>query len=114
MPKYIILYSSSEDPVTMMSSASPEQMQSSMAEWTKWRDEASQEFSVDFGLPFHAIAKVDTTGVTNSDSHNSGYSILEGDKDKIIEKLKRHPQLKRPGATIDVFEFLAMPGLEES
>jgi hypothetical protein len=114
MAKYIIIYSSSEDPLAMMNNATPEQMQASMAEWTRWRNEAVQEFSVEFGMPFHAIAKLDSDGVTDSDSHNSGYSILEGDKDKIIEKLRSHPQLKRPGATIDVFEFLAMPGLEDS
>jgi hypothetical protein len=113
MAKFMVLYSSSMKASDTMAQATPEQMQASMAEWMQWREEASKNFKVDFGLPLQAVSKVTQDGASESDSQVSGYSIVEGDsKEALTEILKSHPHLKRPGASIDVLEMLSMPGID--
>jgi hypothetical protein len=59
------------------------------------------------------VGKVTSTGVTDSDSKVSGYATADGEsKDALLELLKSHPHLQRPGASIDVLEMLSMPGLD--
>lgn len=112
MAKYMVLYNSTASAAELMANASSEQMKASMEEWIKWRDEASQTIKVDFGMPLQAVSRVSPTGVANSSSEASGYSIMEGDsKDAIIALLQTHPHLKRQGASIDVLEMLSMPGM---
>jgi hypothetical protein len=113
MAKFMVLYSSALKASELMANASPEEMQASMAEWMKWREEASKSFKVDFGLPLQAVSRITSGGAGPSDSQVSGYSIVEGEsKDSIIELMKSHPHLKRDGASIDVLEMLSMPGLD--
>jgi hypothetical protein len=114
MAKFMVLYNSTKNANDTMAQATPEEMQASMQEWIAWRDEASQQVKVEFGLPLQAIGRVTTNGVEPSDTFVSGYSMLEGDKDTILELLKTHPQLKRQGASIELLELLSMPGLETS
>lgn len=111
MTKYMVLYNSSMSASDTMANATPEEMQASMAEWMVWKDEAEKTVSFDFGMPLQAVSQITTSGSQASDSNVSGYSTMEGDKDAIMELLKSHPHLKRPGATIDVLEFLPMPGM---
>lgn len=113
MAKFMILYRSTVSAKELMSNTTPEELQASMGEWLAWRDEATKTFKVEFGLPLQGISTVTPEGAKVSESHVSGYSIAEGDsRDKLIELLPTHPHLKRPGASIDVFEMLAMPGLD--
>jgi hypothetical protein len=112
MSKYLVLYNSTLAAAELMANASPQQMNTSMAEWLKWRDEATKTIKVDFGLPLQAVSRVTPDGVTVSDNQASGYSIVEGEsKEVIVELLKTHPHLQRQGASIDVLEMLSMPGL---
>ena len=112
MAKYLVIYNSTMAAADLMANASPEQMKASMAEWLAWRDEASQAFTFDFGMPLQAAGRITPDGVTASDNPASGYSIIEGDsKDTIIELLQKHPHLKREGASIDLLEMLSMPGM---
>jgi len=113
MAKFMVLYNADVKTRDLMAKASPEEMKASMGEWTAWRDEASKTFKVEFGLPMQAVANVSSESSGPSDSPVSGYSTFEGpSKDELVELLKSHPQLKRPGASIDVLEFLSMPGLD--
>ena len=112
MAKYMILYNSSEIASELMAKASPEEMRASMDEWIKWRDEASKTLKIDFGMPLQAASHVSEDGITDSNSQVSGYSTAESDsKEALIDELMTHPQLKRAGASIDVLEMLAMPGM---
>lgn len=96
----------------LMANASPEEMKASMGEWVKWRDEASKTLRVEFGMPLQAVGRITPDGVTGSDTHVSGYSIVEGaSKEAVIAQLRTHPHLKRAGASIDVLEMLSMPGI---
>jgi hypothetical protein len=112
MAKYMVLYNSTMVATEQIAAASPEQMQASMDEWIVWRDEATKTVKFDFGLPLQAVSRVTPDGVTASDNQASGYSIMEGEsKTAILELLQNHPHLKRPGASIDLLEMVAMPGL---
>jgi leucyl-tRNA synthetase len=113
MTKFMVLYNSSATASELMANATPEQMKASMNEWIQWRDEASKNFKVDFGLPLQATERISNEGVSTSSSEASGYSIIEGEsKEDLTELLKNHPHLKRPGASIDVLEMLPMPGID--
>ncbi len=112
MAKYMVLYNSDASASELMANATPEEMKASMGEWIEWANEAKQKIKFDFGLPLQAVNKVTPIEVTKSENSASGYSTLEGEKDTILELLKTHPHLKRPGASIDVLEMLSMPGIE--
>jgi hypothetical protein len=112
MAKYMIIYNSDLSAKDAMANSTAEQRHASMAEWIKWREDASKQIKVEFGLPMQAISRITPTGVTKSENPASGHAILEGDQATIIGLLKMHPHLKRPGATIDLLEFVSMPELE--
>ena len=67
---------------------------------------------VDMGSPVAAAAKL--TGPTNVSAGHSpvgGFSILQAEsKDALMNLLKNHSHFIAPGASIEVFEFLPMPG----
>jgi hypothetical protein len=113
MAKFMILYSSDLKASELMANSSPEQVKASMGEWIKWRENASKTFKIDFGLPLEPVNNVTSAGITPSDCRVGGYTIADGTSMvDLLELLKSHPHLKRPGASIDVFEMLMMPGLE--
>ena|SRR6266478_471548 len=113
MARFMILYSSTMDASETIANATPEQMKASMADWMKWQEEAGKTFKMEWGLPLQAVGKVTSAGVTDSDSHVSGYATAEGEsKDALLELLKSHPHLQRPEASIDVLEMLPMPGID--
>lgn len=112
MPKYMVLYNSSQSATQAMAEATPEEMKASMNEWIAWKDSLSSELKFDFGLPLQAVNKITADGVSDGESQVSGYSTIEGEsKEAVIETLKNHPHLKRPGASIDLLEMLSMPGM---
>jgi len=113
MAKFMILYCSNASASDVMANASPEEMQASMGEWIQWKENASQSFKVDFGMPLQAVGRISADGVSESDSKASGYSIIEGgSKEGLMGVLASHPHLKRQGNWIDVLEMLPMPGLD--
>lgn len=111
MAKFMVLYVSKVPAKDRMASASPEQMKSSMDELIKWKDETSKSISVEFGMPLQVINSISAGGVGEGHTPVSGYSILEGDKEAVLEALKNHPHLKTEGNAIELLEFLSMPGL---
>jgi hypothetical protein len=113
MTKFMILYSSTMSARDTMANSTPEQMKASMAEWMKWQEETGKTFKMEWGLPLQAVGTVTQAGVTDSDSHVSGYATAEGEsKGALLELLKSHPHLQRPEASIDVLEMLPMPGID--
>ena len=112
MTKFLVLYNSNASATELMASATPEQMQESMAEWIVWHDEANKTAKVDWGLPLQARTNITPTGSDVSHNAASGYSIIEADSVEVVNGLLAgHPHLKREGASIDVLEMIAMPGV---
>jgi hypothetical protein len=99
VPKFLVLYRSSVGAREQMAGATPEQAQAGMDAWRAWMESAGSAV-VDFGAP------------VAGDSDVSGFSILEGDSRGQVEALLAdHPHRQAPGASIEVLEFLTMPGM---
>jgi len=113
MSKYMVLYYTPIQPKELMANANTEDMQASIDEWNNWKDNVSKSVKVEFGLPLQIIGHITLEGSSESNSQVVGYAIVKGDsKDEIMEILQTHPVLKRPDASIDLFEMISMPGID--
>src|SRR5207245_8155387 len=66
---------------------------------------------LDLGAPIQPSGRISASGISVTDSQASGYSLLQANsKEEIDALLEKHPHLKMPGASIDVFEALPIPG----
>ena len=68
---------------------------------------------VDMGSPVAAAVRLNGPAqVVSGSSLVGGYSILQAEsKDALMALLENHPHFMSPGASIEVFEFLPMPGM---
>ena len=99
MSKYLVLYRSPTSAQEQMANTTPEQAQAGMEAWQSWMTKAGSAV-VDFGAPVQGNGDV------------TGFSILEADsRSAIDELLAEHPHRHIAGASIDVFEFVALPGM---
>ena len=108
MPKYLVLYRAPVSAREQMANASPEQAQAGMEAWTAWSKRAGDAI-VDLGSPLGDAANL---GAGASSEHVGGFSILRADSMDAVKKvLEGHPHLHIAGGSIEVMEFLAMPGM---
>jgi hypothetical protein len=83
-----------------MANATPEQAQAGMQAWQAWAESAGSAL-VDLGAPLDGADDV------------TGFSILQADSRAVLDDvLADHPHRHTPGASIDVLEFMAIPGME--
>lgn len=109
MTKFLLLYRSSATPADQMANASAEQAAAGMAAWMAWAANAGHAI-VDFGSPVSAAAHVGPPAPP-AGSHIGGFSILEAESvAALTELIGDHPHLQAPDGSIEVLEFLAMPG----
>ena len=69
---------------------------------------------VDLGSPIAASGSVGTSSSagTSENAHVGGYSIMQADSaDALKELLEDHPNLMLEGSSIEIFEFLELPGM---
>ena len=112
MPKYMILYNTTDPASKIIEQVSPEQEKISMNDWMAWKDNAVKKMvKFDFGMPLQATSRLMADQMIDSESEVSGYSFMEGEKDKVIELLKVHPHLKNDANTIDILEVLPIKGM---
>ena len=95
-----------------MRHATPEQAKAGMDAWMSWAGQAGSGI-VDLGSPVTPSTNLTGPGqVAAADSMIGGYSILQSDsKDALMNLLKNHPHFMAPGGSIEVLEFLPMPGM---
>lgn len=99
MSQFLVLYRSSASAREQMASATPEHAQAGMEAWQAWVEKAEPAL-VDLGAPLEG------------DSDVTGFSILRSpSRSAVDELLADHPHRHSPGATIDVLEFLPVPGV---
>jgi hypothetical protein len=111
MKKYLVLYLSSVSAVDQMAKAPPEQAKAGMEMWMAWAKAAGSAI-VDLGSPLGHPMKAAPTGGAKSDSKVTGFSILQAASAEDLAKLMaKHPHHHAPGASIEVLEFLPMPGM---
>ena len=112
MKKFLVLYQSTKAAAEQMKNATPEQAKAGMDAWMSWAGRAGSAI-VDMGSPVGAGLKFSGSGpAANSTTPVGGYSILQAEsKDALTKLLDNHPHFMAPGASIEVFEFLPMPGM---
>jgi hypothetical protein len=68
------------------------------------------KFLVLYNSPIPAAEMM--ASATPEQTQAAGYSILQAESlDGAAKMVEDHPHLETPGGTIDVLEFLAMPGM---
>jgi hypothetical protein len=109
MKKFLVLYRSPVPARELMTSATPEQAKAGMDAWMGWAKQAGDGI-VDLGAPLGEGKRVEGAA---GDGQITGFSILQADsEDAVSELLRDHPHLGTPGgASIEVHEFLALPGM---
>ena len=81
-----------------------------MDEWAKKAGHAI----VDLGAPLGSPTRVEGGSTSASAIKVTGSSILQAESSKELAQLfKDHPHFKASGASIEVLEFLPMPGMPQ-
>jgi hypothetical protein len=111
MAKFMVLYTAPVSAEQQMN-VSPEEMQKGMQPWFDWFARVGSAM-VDQGMPLGNGTSITNDASKPSDLKVAGYSIIEADDmSKAKELLAGHPHLSFvPGAGIEVFEYLPLPGM---
>ncbi|MGE0451779.1 MAG: hypothetical protein AB7Q29_19555 [Vicinamibacterales bacterium] len=112
MVKFLVLYESTIPAAEQMKNVTPEQAKAGMDAWMAWAGRVGSAI-VDMGSPVAARARLTGSNQTApANAQTSGYSILQAEsKDALMALLENHPHFMSPGASIQVFEFLPLPGM---
>jgi hypothetical protein len=112
VPKFLVLYKSSATAAEQMGNLDPAEMEAGMALWAKWTERAGDAI-VDVGTPLGDARAIPSSVKAGDAGHIGGFSILQGQSiDDVAAVLEDHPHFHSPGASIEVLEFLSMPGME--
>ena len=112
MKKFLVLYKAPASAFEQMQKSTPEQRKAGMEAWMAWSKKAAASI-VDMGAPLGKSLRV-TKGGGSSQSSNDlgGYSILQAEsKEALAESLKGHPHFMMPDGSIEIIEYLPMPGM---
>ena len=112
MTKFMVLYKSPVSARDQMANATPEQMQEGMNMWMEWAQKCADAI-VDLGSPLAGGKMIGSGSVVDVQSEVGGFSVLQGESmDAVVGLLENHPHLLTPGgASIEVLEFLPVPGM---
>ena len=111
MKRFLVLYQADASAEEQMANATPEQAKAGMDAWMAWAGKASSAI-VDLGAPLGTGTHVESGSSGSGRTHVRGYSVLQGaSMDDVLRALDGHPHLMMPGASIEVLEALAMPGM---
>ena len=110
MTRFIVLYRSAVSAKDQMASATPEQARAGMEAWMAWAAKAGDAI-VDLGAPLESAAHAGPGSVSDDAAQVTGFSILQAESaGELTALLNEHPHLHMAGGSIDVLEFLPMPG----
>jgi hypothetical protein len=116
MNKYLVLYQSEAaltgpGPAQMFANTPPEQMQAGMAAWGAWMQKCGAAL-LDAGAPLDHPQTVANGAATPAKSTTTGFSVLQANSmGEAVALVKDHPHFRAPGASVQVFEFVRMPGM---
>lgn len=111
MTKYVVLYTAPQSAESAMQDASPESAAEGMKVWMDWAAKAGDGI-VDLGTPLGTGKEIGASGISDTASGVAGYTILQAHTmDGALALLEGHPHLMMPGASIQVYEALDMPGM---
>lgn len=111
MKKFLVLYKAPASAFEQMQHATPEQQKAGMDAWMSWSKSAASAI-VDMGAPLGKSVLVTKESVADSKNELGGFSILQGEsKEAVAASLKNHPHFMMPGGTIEVIDYLPLPGM---
>ena len=111
MKKFIVLYIAQQSAQAQMAESSQEAAQEGMKAWMEWAERAGDGI-VDMGNPLGAGKEVTASGTSDTNTNVAGYGIVQADGlDGARALLEGHPHLMMPGASIQVYESLDLPGV---
>jgi len=107
MKKFLVLYRSTLSTPERMAKATPEQNKAVMAAWRSWAERAAASL-VELGAPLGDSTVLKGSGTTG---FVGGFSIVQAAS---VDAAKRifdgHPHFEHSGNTIELLEWLPMPG----
>ncbi len=111
MKKFLVLYKAPTSAFEQMSKSTPEQKKAGMDAWMAWSKKAAASI-VEMGAPLGKSVRVTKGGTGPSINDLGGFSILQAEsKESLAEALKGHPHFMMPDGSIEVIEFMPMPGM---
>jgi len=111
MKKFIVLYIAPQSAQAQMAESSPEAAQEGMKAWMAWAERAGEGI-VDLGTPLGEGKEITANGTSGTNTGMGGYTILQAeDLTGAQTLLDGHPHLMMPGASIQVYETLDIPGM---
>jgi hypothetical protein len=111
MKKFVVLYIAAQSAQAQMAESSPEAAREGMKAWMAWAEGAGDGI-VDLGTPLGAGKEITSTGTSDTSTGVAGYGILQAeDLAGAQALLDGHPHLMMPGASIQVYESLDLPGM---
>jgi hypothetical protein len=111
MKKFLVLYKAPTAAFEQMQKATPEQQKAGMDAWMAWSKKAAPSI-VDMGAPLGKSLLVTKAGPAPAKNELGGFSILQAEsKEALAEALKGHPHFMMPDGSIEVIEYLPMPGM---
>jgi hypothetical protein len=110
MRKFLVLYNSPIPAAEMMANATSAEAQAGMDAWMDWA-KRNGESVVDLGVPLGAGAHISSGSISAASTEATGYSVMQAESlDAAAAMLQDHPHLLTPDGSIDVLEYLPMPG----
>jgi len=105
MTRFLVLYRARTTAAEQMAAGSPEQAQAGMDAWMAWAQRAGDAVD-DLGAPLGVVEPGGDAG-----DPVGGFSILQADgAEALVKVLDGHPHTAT-GGTIEILEFLPMPGM---
>ncbi|HEY8702534.1 MAG TPA: hypothetical protein VIM08_16475 [Arthrobacter sp.] len=111
MKKFVVLYIAPQSAQAQMAESSPEAAQEGMKAWTEWAERTGDGI-VDMGTPLGDGKVITVTDTSDADTNVAGYGIVQAeDLGGAQALLEGHPHLMMPGASIQLYESLDVPGM---
>jgi hypothetical protein len=112
MKKFLVLYKAPASGFDPMKKATPEQQKAGMDAWMTWGKKAAASI-VDMGAPLGKSMKITSSGESSPATNDlGGFSILQAEsKEALAETLKGHPHFMMPDGSIEIVEYLPIPGM---
>ncbi len=111
MKKFLVLYKAPASAFEQMQKSTAEQQKAGMDAWMAWSKKAGSAI-VDMGAPLGKSLRVTKGGASPSTNDLGGFSILQADsKEALAESLKGHPHFMMPDGSIEIVEYMPMPGM---
>jgi hypothetical protein len=111
MKQFVVLYLAAQSAQAQMAESTPEAADEGMKAWTEWAGRVGDGI-LDMGKPLGAGREVTATGTSDTTTGVAGYAILQAEDLAGAESLlEGHPHLMMPGASIQVYEALDIPGM---